>query len=261
MASHSLHTVVGISREGDPCSLTIDLRGEPSSRVVVETSGSAREIANVLEQYREGEGLVPTEEDHVRWSDSLPSLFTVSMEPGEEGDSPSSPSTNENSLERPDTPPGPALSYDMLAKRGSDSVAWQQQTTPSHNATPPNGHLTGTMKMFAGDISMATDLPDQIVFPDDMVSFCNCPPDPEIAMETNLYHLSLTDVLRCPVELARQMTLISHGECPPLPSSSVVYGHSLEFFLPKFMIHTYVSLPLQSGCVASHLWSSCRRST
>ena len=59
MSSHPLAAVLSVSRENDPCHLVLHLRGDPTGcKVQAESAAAAREIANVLEQCREGEGMV-----------------------------------------------------------------------------------------------------------------------------------------------------------------------------------------------------------
>ena len=45
---------------------------------------------------------------------------------------------------------------------------------------------------------------------DDHPMFCDCPPDPEIPLNIDVALLSLQEILRHPIEVARQVTLIEH---------------------------------------------------
>ena len=59
IASHSLHSVLSITRDSDPCMLLINLRGDAVGfKVQVDSATIAKEVANILEERREGEGMV-----------------------------------------------------------------------------------------------------------------------------------------------------------------------------------------------------------
>lgn len=46
----------------------------------------------------------------------------------------------------------------------------------------------------------------------DLTSFCDCPPDPEFPLNTDVRLLSLTEILQHPMEVARQLTLLEHSK-------------------------------------------------
>ena len=62
IASHSLQSVSSITRETDPCVLNINLLGDAAGfKVQVDSAVDAKEVANILEERREGEELVSEE--------------------------------------------------------------------------------------------------------------------------------------------------------------------------------------------------------
>jgi len=87
-------------------------------------------------------------------------------------------------------------------------------------------HLSGTLKIYSREDSIATD----VVFPEDNVPFCDCPPDPEIPRGINLRDLSISDLLKCPMEVARQMTLIAHKRLCLISSVELLHKVNL---IPK----------------------------
>lgn len=51
-----------VTRESDPCILLINLHGDSAGfKVQVDSAATAKEVANVLEERREGEGIVSRE--------------------------------------------------------------------------------------------------------------------------------------------------------------------------------------------------------
>ena len=58
LASHSLQSVLSISRDSDPCLLVMTLKGDVNGcKMQIDTPTVAREITNVLDQCK-GEGMV-----------------------------------------------------------------------------------------------------------------------------------------------------------------------------------------------------------
>lgn len=115
------------------------------------------------------------EDSNLRWSDSVPSLFTMSVEQ-EVDDTDSSSSTIDHTpstTDRTDTPPGHLLSYDMLKNPSPDGAPpLLGGTTPTFSATP-NGHMetvlshkSDTLRAFSRDDSLVTDLNDHIFLTD-----------------------------------------------------------------------------------------------
>lgn len=77
-----------------------------------------------------------------------------------------------------------------------------------------NAHLTASF-----DASVELDGPAQDGSNSAaLVPFCDCPPDPELPKTLILKHLSLSQVLSFPVEVARQMTLIDHNFLCKIPA-------------------------------------------
>ena len=59
IASHSLQSVQSVTRDSDPCILLINLHGDSVGfKVQVDSVAIAKEVANILEDWREGEGMV-----------------------------------------------------------------------------------------------------------------------------------------------------------------------------------------------------------
>ncbi len=65
---------------------------------------------------------------------------------------------------------------------------------------------------------------------DDHPIFCDCPPDPEISLNTDIALLSLTEILHHPIEVARQVTLIEHDRLCALSREELMKRAGL---LPK----------------------------
>ena len=59
IASHSLQSVSSVVGDTDPCVLNINLRGDAAGfKVHVDSAADAKEVANILEERREGEAMV-----------------------------------------------------------------------------------------------------------------------------------------------------------------------------------------------------------
>lgn len=52
--------------------------------------------------------------------------------------------------------------------------------------------------------------PNPFLTTQSQLTFCDCPPDPEIPLHVDVKLMSLNDILLHPVEVARQLTLIEH---------------------------------------------------
>lgn len=64
IASHSLQSVLRITRESDPCVLLINLHGDSVGfKVQLDSAAIAKEVANILEERREGEEIVSGERE------------------------------------------------------------------------------------------------------------------------------------------------------------------------------------------------------
>ena len=145
------------------------------------------------------------QDDNVGWSDSLYLLDSITHD-DQFRDSASSPSTNENSVERETTPFGP----DKTTPSNKDTTPIRTVPPDRQNSTQTqdslgvpkshhhtnhsphatvNGHLTEAFRVFAQEDSMATEL-NEDAFSEDKASFCDCPPDPEIPREISLQHLT-----------------------------------------------------------------------
>ena len=118
-----------------------------------------------------------------RWSESVPSLFTMSTEP-EMADTDSSSSTIDHTPnDRGTTPPGHMLSYDMLKNPSPDGAL----ATPNGHMETLLTHKSDTLRAFSHDDSLMSDLNDHLVLGEkEKLLFCDCPPDPEIPPEVNL---------------------------------------------------------------------------
>ena len=130
------------------------------------------------------------DESNLRWSDSVPSLFTMSTDQ-DTADTDSSGSTLDHTpTDRGATPPGHMLSYDMLKNPSPDGMLAAATAT----ANTPNGHMetllthkSDTLRAFSHDDSLVADLTDHFVLSEkEKMLFCDCPPDPEIPPELNL---------------------------------------------------------------------------
>lgn len=130
----------------------------------------------------------------MRWSESVPSLFTMSMEHEViTADTDSSISTADHTpTDREPTPPGPVLSYDILLNRSPDIGLMGAV------AIPPNGHVdarlshkSDTLRVLSHDDLLTTDLNDHVTMSDKgKLLFCDCPPDPEIPPGVDLKAIS-----------------------------------------------------------------------
>lgn len=59
IASHSLQSVLNVTKDTDPSVLVINLRGNAAGfKVQVDSAATAKEVANVLEDRKEGQGMV-----------------------------------------------------------------------------------------------------------------------------------------------------------------------------------------------------------
>lgn len=57
-----MQSVLRITRESDPCALFINLHGDAAGfKVQLDSAAIAKEVANILEERREGEGIVSWE--------------------------------------------------------------------------------------------------------------------------------------------------------------------------------------------------------
>lgn len=125
-------------------------------------------------------------EETVRWSESLPSLFTMSVEQRlDHQDSDSEESSNEKTDERGATPPGPVLSNDAL----------KSSLDPDYSHLEPlssNGLIDSTpsRKPYHGDALLQGKEPsDDVSLAEEKTVFCDCPPDPELPLGFNLQHI------------------------------------------------------------------------
>ena len=131
--------------------------------------------------------LLQSTEETVRWSESLPSLFTMSVEPRlDRRDSLSDESSNEKTDERGATPPGPALSNDVL----------KSSLDPDYSHLEPlssNGLIDSTpsRKPYHGDglSPQGKEPSDDVSLVEEKAVFCDCPPDPELPQGFNLQHI------------------------------------------------------------------------
>ena len=130
------------------------------------------------------------DESNLRWSDSIPSLFTISAGPGELDESISTPTSNENSIERGATPTGLLSSHDLLTNGHSPFEAPLILPNGGMQGTLQT-HKSDTLKAFSRDDSYLTDVTqtDDALVVEEQAPFCDCPPDPEIPPELNLKHL------------------------------------------------------------------------
>ncbi len=104
-----------------------------------------------------------------RWSDSIPSLFTISGG----GELDESLSTPTSSLERDATPP---LNIHSPFESPIANGGMQRKSD--------------TLKAFTQDDSLVTDLTDNRIGGGGHAPFCDCPPDPELPINSNLKHLT-----------------------------------------------------------------------
>ena len=110
-----------------------------------------------------------------RWSDSIPSLYTISAEPGDLDESISTPTS---SIERGATPPFTAPD---LIKNGHTHLELSNGGLQTNKSD--------TLRAFAQNDSLVTDLTDNDIGGDVHAPFCDCPPDPELPLEINLKNL------------------------------------------------------------------------
>ena len=122
----------------------------------------------------------------------------------EPADTDSSSSTIDHTpSDRMATPPGHMLSYDMLKNPSPEGLLGAtpplgMPAGPEEVSTTPNGHMetllthkSDTLRAFAHDDSLVTDLADHLILSDsERLLFCDCPPDPELPPELNLKSLS-----------------------------------------------------------------------
>ncbi len=113
-----------------------------------------------------------------RWSDSIPSLFTISG--GGAGEVEDSLSTPTSSLDRGTTPP--LMSHDLM-KNGHSPF---ESPVANGGAIP---HRSDTLKAFTQDDSLVTDLTDGNIGGSGHIPFCDCPPDPDLPPKINLQRL------------------------------------------------------------------------
>ena len=130
--------------------------------------------------------IIQSTEEAVRWSESLPSLFTMSVEQRlDRQDSVSEESSNEKTDERGATPPGPVLSSDAL----------KSSLDPDYSHLEPlssNGLIDSTpsRKPYHGDTLLQGKEPsDDVSLSEERTVFCDCPPDPELPQGFNLQHI------------------------------------------------------------------------
>lgn len=129
--------------------------------------------------------LLQFDEGNLRWSDSVPSLFTMSMEP-ETADTDSSSSTIDHTpMDRVTTPPGHMLSIDML--KGEGMLGLSPEAVPALNIDTLLSRKSDTLRAFTSDDALVSDLHDHLILSDgEQFLFCDCPPDPELTPEINL---------------------------------------------------------------------------
>lgn len=122
-------------------------------------------------------------EEAVRWSESLPSLFTMSVEQrlGDNQDSISGESSNEMTDERVATPSGgPVLSNDALRSSLDPDYSHLEPTSS-------NGLLDSTPSRKRSQCDMLRKESSEDVSPfEEKAVFCDCPPDPELPRGFNL---------------------------------------------------------------------------
>ena len=134
-------------------------------------------------------------DEQLHWSESIPSLFTMSTEFEINTDTDSSLSTADHTpTDHESSSTGPVLSCSHFLNTSPDVV-----TSTTTLATSPNGHVEGrrghksdTLHVLSHNDSLTTDLSDCLGISDkEKLLFCDCPPDPEIPPEVNLKEISL----------------------------------------------------------------------
>ena len=129
-------------------------------------------------------------EEAVRWSESIPSLFTMSVEQRLEDhqDSVSMESPNEKSDERGVTPPGPVLSSDALKSSLDPDYSHLEPLSSNDliDSTPSHKHYQGD--------TLGKEPSDDVSLAEENAVFCDCPPDPELPHRFNLHHIAWVDI-------------------------------------------------------------------
>ena len=87
--------------------------------------------------------------------------------------------------------------------------------------------------------------PVGVQFTEDHPVFCDCPPDPEIPLRIDVRLLSLQEILRHPIEVARQVTLIEHERLYSISREELMQRAGL---LPKPKTAVISSSPSPAHC-------------
>lgn len=85
-------------------------------------------------------------------------------------------------------------------------------TTIRDNVTPATPITPATVHVQEVEEHQLFTFPVGAQPTEDHPIFCDCPPDPEIPLKIDVRLLSLQEILRHPIEVARQVTLIEHDK-------------------------------------------------
>lgn len=132
------------------------------------------------------------------WGHSPSSL---QMSTGQGVDSHSSPSS-------PDPYMSKELEDTIIPVTREEDTMIHTPTTIRANGTPLAPNTPGEMPIHPAEELFTFPVGAQPT--DDHPIFCDCPPDPEIPLKIDIRLLSLQEILRHPIEVARQVTLIEH---------------------------------------------------